>query len=223
MGLYTVVNFALAETAPTRTLPTAIDNLVPFCAEAMVLYGGIYALALTPLCLLADRRVLMRGALAYGVLLLSALPFWVFWPVTVPRDPVPVHDLWTWGVAFMRFVDPPANCFPSMHVGETVLASLLCWRVDRATGTVVGILAVMVWWSTIALQQHWFLDGLFGAALAVGADTLVFRWRALPAAAYTRQSRWALLWAGGLYLAQFLILACPWWLGLDTLLPIDAG
>ena len=49
---------------PSRTLPTAIDGWVDFCPEAMLVYGGIYALALTPLCLLADRRVLIRGAAA---------------------------------------------------------------------------------------------------------------------------------------------------------------
>ena len=218
IGIYTIVNYAVAETAPTRMLPTVVDELVPFCAEAMVLYGGIYALALTPLCLLADRRMLLRGALAYGVLFSSALPFWVFWPVTVPREPIPVHDLWTWAVAFVRFVDPPANCFPSMHVGETVLAALMCWRMDRLTGVVVAILAALVWWSTIAVQQHWFLDGLFGAILAIGADALAFRWRALPAAACVRRSRWFLLWAAALYTAQFIALASPWWLGIDSLL-----
>jgi len=221
MGIYTTVNLAVSETAPTRVLPSMLDSLVPFCAEAMLVYGGIYALALSPLCLLADRRVLMRGAAAYAILLLAAVPFWILWPVTVPRSPVPVHDVWTWGVAFMRFIDPPANCFPSMHVGETVLAALLCWRLDRQTGVVVGILAALVWWSTLALDQHWFVDGLFGAGLAMAAEAICFRWRPMPKEAWQRSSRWNLLWPVGLYLAMFLSAAVPWWLGLAT--PADVG
>jgi membrane-associated phospholipid phosphatase len=221
MGIYTGVNYAVAETAPTRVLPTMIDTAVPFCAEAMLIYGGIYALALSPLCLLADRRMLLRGALAYVVLLGSALPFWVFWPVTVPREPVPVHDLWTWAVAFMRYVDPPANCFPSMHVGETVLAALMCWRMDRTTGVLVGVLAALVWWSTLALDQHWFVDGLFGAVLAIVADAVAFRWRPLPRAAFARQSRKHLLWAAGLFVLQFVTVAIPWWFDIAT--PIRPG
>ena len=221
IGIYASINFMVAERMPTRVLPTAVDELVPFCAEAMLAYGGIYALALTPVCLLADRRVLMRGVAAYTVLLLSAVPIWILWPVTVPRSPVPVHDLWTWAVALMRFIDPPANCFPSMHVGETVLAALMCWRLDRSTGAVVAVLAALVWWSTIALDQHWFVDGLFGAGLAVLADAVCFRWRPLPKDAYSRVSRWSLLWAFGLYVAQFLAFASPWWF--DLISPSELG
>lgn len=216
MGIYTGVNYAVAETTPTRILPTIVDEQIPFIAEAMLVYGGIYALALTPLCLLADRRVLARGALAYAILLGAALPVWVLWPVTVPREPIVVDDLWSWAVAFMRYVDPPANCFPSMHVGETVLAALMCWRMDRITGSIVGVFAGLVWWSTMALDQHWFVDGLFGATLAIVADAVAFRWRPLPRTAFARLSRWHLLWAAGLYWVQFVIVATPWWLDIDT-------
>lgn len=221
LGIYSSVNFAVAEGMPTRVLPTVFDDLVPFCAEAMLAYGGIYALALSPICLLADRRVLMRGVSAYSILLLSAVPVWILWPVTVPRAPVAVHDLWTWAVALMRYIDPPANCFPSMHVGETVLAALMCWRLDRPTGAVVAVLAVVVWWSTLALNQHWFVDGLFGACLAVVADAVCFRWRPLPKDAYSRLSRWCLLWSLGLYVSQFLLFASPWWF--DLISPAELG
>jgi len=221
VGVYTVVNQAVSQTAPDRVLPTAIDTLVPFCAESMLIYGTIYALALVPLCLVNDRRVLMRSAAAYAILLLSAVPWWILWPVTVPRESVPVDGLFTWAVAIMRFIDPPANCFPSMHVGETVLAALICWRLDRVTGAVVSVMVALVWWSTLALDQHWFLDGLLGAGLAVVAEAVCFRWRPLPPSAWSRTSRWNLLWSVALYLLQFSVMAVPWWFDLAT--PADIG
>jgi membrane-associated phospholipid phosphatase len=204
-------------------LPTGVDELVPFSTESVLVYGGIYALALTPLCLLRDRQVLLRSAAAYGLLLLAAVPWWFLMPVTVPRVPVPVDDVLSWGVAFVRYFDPPANCFPSMHVGETVLAALICWRLDRSTGAVVGLLAGLVWWSTLALDQHWFVDGLFGAGLAVLVDALCFRWRPLPRESWSRLSRWNLLWCLALYLAQFVVAAAPWWLGVTAPANIGAG
>lgn len=213
VATYGVTNEVMARTELTRTLSTPIDEAVGFHPELMIFYGGIYALALTPVCLLTDRRVLMRGAAAYALLLLSAVPWWVLWPVTVPRSPVVVDGLFTWGVAFMQHLDPPANCFPSMHVGETVLAARLCWRHDRRTGAVVGALALGVWLSTLGLDQHWFVDGLFGTVLALAADALCFGWRPLPASAFRRGSRWNLGYSGALYLAMFFAFASPYWFG----------
>ena len=211
MGVYTGVNYAVAETTPTRMLPSVIDDQIPFIAEAMLVYGGIYALALTPLCLLADRRVLARGALAYAILLGAALPVWVLWPVTVPRAPIVVDDLWSWAVAFMRYVDPPANCFPSMHVGETVLAALMCWRMDRITGAVVGVFAVLVWWSTMAwtavrrraLRRDPRHRGRRPRSVAPAAGPLL------------RGCRGDTALGGRTAWAQFIVVALPW-LDIDT-------
>ena len=176
MGVYTGVNYAVAETTPTRMLPSVIDDQIPFIAEAMLVYGGIYALALTPLCLLADRRVLARGALAYAILLGAALPVWVLWPVTVPREPIVVDDLWSWAVAFMRYVDPPANCFPSMHVGETVLAAdVLAHGPHHRSGRVSSRARVVVHhgWTNMVRRR------LFGDPRHRGRRSRV-RWRLLP-------------------------------------------
>lgn len=223
VGIYSGINTWVDQHLSPRMLPTIIDDLVPFFTESVLVYGGIYALALTPLCMLNDRRVLLRSAAAFALLLLAAVPWWLLLPVTVPRTPVPIDSVLTWGVAFVRHFDPPTNCFPSMHVGETVLAALICWRLDRRTGVVVGLLAAVVWWSTLALDQHWFVDGLFGAVLAVLVDAICFRWRPLPATAWSRLSRWYLLWAVALYLTQFVAAAAPWWLGLATPADIGAG
>lgn len=221
VGTYTLINLAMEGSTEARQLPTLLDSMVPLSPPAVAVYLGIYALAVTPVCLVADRRVLLRGAGAYATLLLAGVPFWVLWPVTVPREPLPVVDLWTWGVALMRFVDPPLNCFPSMHVGETVIATLLSWRLDRWVGLGVGVMAGLVWWSTLALDQHWFVDGLFGAGLAVAVDAVWFRLRPLPSAAWARRSRTFVLAAVALYAVQFALAAAPWLLGLAT--PADVG
>ena len=216
VGIYTSVNLWMAQEIPDRVFPTLIDDWVPFYAPTVIIYLGIYALAIAPVCILNDVRVLQRGAGAYATLLLSAVPIWVLWPVTVPRETVPVHDLFTWGVALMRFIDPPVNCLPSMHVGETILATLLCWRLDRRAGVGIGILTALVWWSTLALDQHWFVDGLSGAILAWVSYKLWFDVRPLPAVAWRALPLTHFVWALGLYIIQFLAAALPWWLGLAT-------
>lgn len=214
VGTYGLINAWVARTPIDRTLPTAVDALVPFEPRAIFLYGSIYGAALAPACLVQDRRLLLRGLAAYGALLLAGVPFWLLWPVTVPREPVPVTDLATWGVALMRWLDPPANCFPSMHVGEPVLAAVLCGAMHRRLGLVLALLALGVWWSTLALDQHWFVDGLAGALIALTAGTLALRWRPLPPEALHPRPLRHLGWAAACYLTLFLTAAVPWWLGL---------
>ena len=65
----------------------------------------------------------------------------------------------------------------------------------------------------MALDQHWFVDGLAGLLLALAADWLLFSLRPLPAAAHAPSSRLRLLWAAGLYAVMFLAFALPWWTG----------
>ena len=216
ISTYTVVNLAVASARVDRTLATSIDAFVPFDAAGIIPYGGIYAIALTPACLITDRRLLDRCALGFAVLLLCALPVWVLWPVTVPRTPSTGDGLLDWGVALMRWLDPPMNCLPSMHVGETILAAYFCGRMDRRAGLGVGVLAAAVWWSTMALDQHWFLDGLAGAILAVVVGSTVLAVRPLPAAAFTPAPRRHLLWALALYAVMFAGVSMPWWLGWAT-------
>jgi len=213
VGTYTSLNLHLAGTSVTRTLETPVDALVPLDVIAMLPYGGIYAIALTPACLITDRRLLDRCAVGYLLLLALALPIWLLWPVTVPRGPAFGNGLLDWGLTFVRWMDPPTNCFPSMHVAETVLAAWFCWRMDRRVGAAVGALALSVWWSTMALDQHWFLDGLVGGLLAVLVGVGVLAVRPLPAVAFAPGPRRHLLWAAALYVAMFVVVGLPWALG----------
>jgi len=216
VGLYSIINHFLVPREVSRTLETSIDTMVPFNPNGMFFYGGIYAVALSPACLVLDRRLLMRCALGFGILLALAVPFWLLWPVTVPRSPLEGDGLLLWGVAFVRWADPPMNCFPSMHVGETVLAAYFCARMDRRVGIAVGLFAAGVWWSTMAIDQHWFVDGLVGAGLALGVGHAVLAVRPLPRVAFTAASPVRMLWAFALYVTMFTALALPWWMGWAT-------
>ncbi|MFT5682931.1 MAG: membrane-associated phospholipid phosphatase [Myxococcota bacterium] len=214
MPVYNITaRIAASGDSPPRTLPVFIDDLIGLHPWSMLIYGGLYLQAFAPLMLMQDRRVLVRSALAYTALVLSGVPLWLLWPVTVPRSPVPVEDLFTWGLALMRWLDPPTNCFPSMHVAESFLAALVIRRLDRVLGQAMLVSAVLIWWSTMALAQHWFVDGLAGLLIAVAVDHLAFGRRPLPASALQCAPRSRMVWALGIYLLMFLAMALPWWTG----------
>jgi membrane-associated phospholipid phosphatase len=213
-GVYGAIGASAAASPTTKhVLPTAVDALVPLCPEATLAYLALFPLVLMPLFLASDRRVLARGALAYFLMLAVSVPIWILAPVTVPRSPVPVVDLFTWGLALTRWIDPPTNCFPSMHVAEAFCAALVTSRLDRAVGRVMLVGASLIWWSTLALDQHWFVDGAVGLLIAVGVERLVFGWRPLPPAALRPEARARVAWAVGIYVVLVLICALPWWTG----------
>jgi membrane-associated phospholipid phosphatase len=217
MGVYSVVAVFTAQTATAlAVLPTPVDELVSFFPASIFVYFWLYPQVVTPLVLVTDRRVLLRGAFAYGCLVAFAVPFWLMWPVTVPRESVPVVDLTSWGVALLRSLDPPTNCFPSMHVAGSFLAALLARRHSRLLGSLLTLSAVAVWWSTMALEQHWFVDGLVGLVLAVVVNHLVFAWRPLPASAFGRGRERQFGWIVLLYLVLVAVAAAPWFAGWMT-------
>lgn len=218
VGLFAVYALVGAVTVPrveaAVALRTPLDALVPFTPAATAAYLGLVPVALAPLAVVEDRRVLLRGILgAFGMLLVSAA-VWIAFPVAVPRPPLPVTDLFSWGIALTRWLDPPTNCFPSAHVADCVFSALLAGRLHRGLGRWLLAGSAVVWWSTVATGQHWAVDGLAGAVLAFAAERLSFDVRPLPPEAFRPGPLRRLAWLGAAYLALFLVAALPWWLRL---------
>ncbi len=139
IGVCTLYGAIGAYTArgPFYQLETALDRSVPLQPAWVLVYLMIFFLAAAPLASIRDRRVLARTIGAYLTLYATAVPLWLWFPVTVPRPALPIVDLWTYGVALTRFIDPPSNCMPSMHVALSVMAALVVRRLDRAMGWVL--------------------------------------------------------------------------------------
>jgi len=206
-GAYGVVG-ALQQGAAMRELPTWLDELVPFSPAWVLAYGALYPVLFAPVVSIRDRRVALRAGLGMSAITLSAMPFWLLWPVTRARPALVVDDVLSHCLAVVYAIDPPNNCFPSMHVATTIFAGRCVMRHDRGMGVVTLLLALGVWYSSIAVAQHWFVDGLAGAALALLADALAYR--GLPQRAFPPSPRhWHLLWVA-LWALLFAAVAAPY-------------
>ncbi|MFT4626268.1 MAG: membrane-associated phospholipid phosphatase [Myxococcota bacterium] len=208
---------------PQHTLATPLDGRLPLMPSAMLLYGLLYGQILAPLAYITDRRVMWRAGAGCVSLFVVSVPVWIVWPVTMPRVEVPVTDTLSWGLALMRYLDPPTNCFPSLHVAESFFAALVVRRHDRPVGDLMLGFGVAIWASTLLLGQHWVVDGVAGLALALAADHWFLGRRPLPPAAW-RGGRRRWLWIPvGAYGLAFVLFALPWWLGLEAVIRVVMG
>jgi len=210
--IYATVGRSTSAGVP-HAVPTLLDRLVPFDPPWVLIYALVFLQAIAPASTVSDRRVLDRTVLGYFSLYALAVPVWLSYPVAVPRPPIQIVDVWTYGVALTRFIDPPTNCLPSMHVALATFAALVVFRHDRLVGWLLALTAILIWYATVAVHQHWAVDGLVAALMALLVDRLIFGLRPLPADAFTPISRrWHLVWVLA-YVAAVLVLMSGWWLG----------
>ncbi|MCO4762567.1 MAG: phosphatase PAP2 family protein [Myxococcales bacterium] len=217
-GTYSIIGMRQAAVA-VHTLATPIDDLITFSAPWVVIYFGLYPILFAPMVTIVDRRVAVRTCIGMSLLVLICAPFWLLWPVTVPRTPLDVVDPWTWGLHVIRALDPPTNCLPSMHVAGSTFAALCVWRHDKWPGTGTMLLAMGIWYASVAVDQHWFVDGLAGAGLALAIDRFIYR--GVPTAAFVprdRRGHW--LWLG-LYAALLAVMVATFAMGLHETSTLD--
>ena len=214
MGMYLTIGWLrLGTGVEAAMLPTAVDEWVDFSIGWLPIYLFMLPMSWAPVCAMADRRNVKRWVVSVLLMYVPAIPLWILWPVTVPRDPVAVNDFATFMLWFMRETDPPVNCLPSMHVAVATLAGLLIRRVDRPVGNALLLTMPLIWYSTMALDQHWFLDGLVGMLIAVGTEQATYRLMPVPPEAMGRLDRrahWG--WIGPFIAVVAMVWAYYLWL-----------
>lgn len=157
--------------ARARSLATPLDLAVPFWPDSILAYSMVYVCALYPLFTVRSSRLFSRTVVAYGwVMALSLLIFAAF-PVTSAgfRPDIRALDLTRlshWGTRLTYFVDPPTNCFPSMHLSFAVLSMLVAYSARPLWGLVAAPVVLGIGVSILTMKQHFIADGLAAVLLA---------------------------------------------------------
>lgn len=157
-----------------RELPyTWADRLIPFVPELLPLYVAYIPFFWWTVVRSANDRELNRILYATHFQLLLCVPFFVLFPVRMPRELFYGADVYGWADAFWRWFDAPNNCIPSLHVANSLVCMQFNWPRSYRwlyTGVALGVVA-----STVLVKQHYVVDVAAGAAVYVAARWFLAR------------------------------------------------
>jgi hypothetical protein len=176
--LYVIPNFFLS--LSPKELPLFwIDRAVPLIPWTFLIYTSDYFVFVVAMFLLTEKEKFNSFTrMMFGVLFVCGAFFYGF-PTTYPRPNYPAETHWLLG-AVMQFValaDSPRNCFPSMHVGLTAVATWSMRHLGRRTLLAFSLWSLAIFASTLTTKQHYFLDilgGLMVMSLIVALENRLF-------------------------------------------------
>lgn len=178
----------------TELAMTAFDRAVPFIPWTVFFYVSDYVLVILTFLLCRTRDNALRFFFAQmSVILFATATHWAV-PIAFPRElyPLPpdISTLPHLALNFVRGVDAPTSCVPSLHVADSMLAAFLMRRERAKLFPWLMTWAVAIAISTLTTKQHYLVDVITGIALAlVAALTFQLRPRTRPVADRATTSR----------------------------------
>lgn len=86
--------------------------------------------------------------------------------LALPED---VEGLTRFCYQIIYWIDPPTNCYPSLHVSMAFISALLWYKRNQILFILFFLWASLIAFSTLTTKQHYAADIAGGFCLAVGA------------------------------------------------------
>lgn len=153
----------------------ALDRAIPVQPIWMLAYGSIYIFAFLPVFVVRQPALTRRAMLAALTVIGLAYVGFLVYPTVLPRSETVGTGFFARSLEVNYSLDPPYNCFPSLHVAWAFVAALTCYRVHRGVGFVAILWATIIGLSTLFTKQHYIVDVLAGIAIGYIAYLLFLR------------------------------------------------
>lgn len=161
--------------SPPNLLPmTTLDLAIPFLPWTFLIYLSDYLLISYVIVALKDSHSFFSfSRMAFLTLSLCGI-FFIFFPTTYPRPPYPANEAWPVDMLLklMASADTPNNCFPSMHVACTAMATWAMRNQGRRTYTLLWLWGCAIFISTLTTKQHYVIDIVGGLAVTFAVATI---------------------------------------------------
>ncbi|MGV8982163.1 phosphatase PAP2 family protein [Clostridium sp.] len=147
----------------TNSVFTVVDKFIPFNKYFILPYVSWYVFMLifsAILCIL-DKERYLKLLITLNIGMITCYLIYYFYPTYVPRPMITGTDLFSNLVLNLYAADNPYNCFPSIHVLNSVLIALYTCESDRvckSTKIICFSISGLIILSTMFIKQHYFAD-----------------------------------------------------------------
>ncbi|HUF25932.1 MAG TPA: phosphatase PAP2 family protein [Gemmatimonadaceae bacterium] len=172
-GYHVIV--AINRGRPVSMPELALDRAIPVGPAWMLAYGSIWVFAFLPVFVVRQPGLRRRAMLAAMAVIAASYAGFLVYPTVLPRAEAVGGGFFAKSLEVNYSLDPPYNCFPSLHVAWAFVAALTCHRVHRGVGLVALLWAAIIGVSTLYTKQHYVLDVVAGAAVAYAAYLVIVR------------------------------------------------
>jgi membrane-associated phospholipid phosphatase len=153
----------------------AIDRAIPLEPAWMLVYGSVFLFAFLPAFVVRGAELTRRVLWSYILVEFLAFAGYLAYPTSLARPAITTDGLFPWTLGLIYDIDPPRNCFPSLHVSWAFVAALSCYRVHRGVGLAAMGWAGLIGISTLYTEQHYLVDVIAGVMMALLAYVLFLR------------------------------------------------
>jgi membrane-associated phospholipid phosphatase len=169
-----------AQASHPQLLPmTIIDQSIPMIPWTIIIYLSDYFYILFLLHLFKNQALYSQACYAtfFGVTIAFAT-FFTF-PTVFPREQIPIQVPWDTFFKLLHGFDAPSNCFPSLHVSNTLIPTWFCVQQlpRKRDRWLLWLWAIAICLSTVTTKQHYAVDILGGLAVTWISIELVKRVR----------------------------------------------
>lgn len=160
---------------PTHRPELALDRAIPLEPVWILAYGSLYVFVVVlPLLVVRGRPLIRRAMQAYLLVMTLSYAVFLAYPTSASRlEDVTDDGFGAWTLRILYSIDPPYNCFPSLHVAYAFVSALACYRVHRGVGAAAVGWAAVIALSTLFTKQHYVADVIAGT-LAAGLAYVLF-------------------------------------------------
>lgn len=167
-GLYFFINLT---TTSAYDITIFLDKFIPFNEWFIIPYVFWYFYTFGTLVILAykDYKTFYKLLLSIVTGMMVCFLIYIVFPTTVPRPHVPGSNFLQKLVLIIYGNDKPYNCFPSIHMLDTLLITMFLFKHNNSLVLKISstVLCVSIYMSTWFVKQHSILDAVASTILGV--------------------------------------------------------